>query len=365
MQVEFSVDVSIEDALRFGDLSGDKNPLHTDPSYAATTVYGRPVLFGAYAAGLFSRVAGMHIPGEPSLLRGMILRFHSPILLPASLVVKAQLESSSDDGGEVSVQIIDSESKRKFVSGTYGYSYHETRRESKTPVEHNSGSIASLAEESRVLITGASGGIGQALAARLGSTAITVSRSGTPDLKVNTYGDIAHKYTGEPLRAIVHCAYPNPDSQSFIDLDDPESSIRYYVSDPLLEIQFLANLLRSHGEENASLILIGSTYSRPGRHAYRHPLYSLGKSMIPSLASLLALELAGDEKNAIAVEFDNIDGGMNMGMNARLRMANAARYPRGKMPSPEDAAAQIMWILSNRTALTSGATIALSGGSLP
>ena len=41
-EASFTVDVSADDALKFAELSGDWNPLHTDPKYASKTTYKKP-----------------------------------------------------------------------------------------------------------------------------------------------------------------------------------------------------------------------------------------------------------------------------------------------------------------------------------
>ena len=64
----FTVDVTAEDAIKFAQLSGDWNPLHTDAEYASKTIYKTPVLHGAFSAGLISQMAGMHLPGKSCLL---------------------------------------------------------------------------------------------------------------------------------------------------------------------------------------------------------------------------------------------------------------------------------------------------------
>src|SRR5439155_363366 len=67
-EASFEVVIGQEHVRTFAELSGDWNPLHTDAAYAATTQYGRPILHGAFSAGLVSRMAGMHIPGTDCLL---------------------------------------------------------------------------------------------------------------------------------------------------------------------------------------------------------------------------------------------------------------------------------------------------------
>ena len=40
-----------EDMVLFSDISGDKNPLHLDEDYARTTMFKRPIVFGALTFG--------------------------------------------------------------------------------------------------------------------------------------------------------------------------------------------------------------------------------------------------------------------------------------------------------------------------
>src|SRR5215211_86917 len=56
-----SLVAAIESEFGFANVSGDWNPLHTDPGHAARTAYRRPVLHGAFSAGLLSRLAGMYL----------------------------------------------------------------------------------------------------------------------------------------------------------------------------------------------------------------------------------------------------------------------------------------------------------------
>jgi NAD(P)-dependent dehydrogenase (short-subunit alcohol dehydrogenase family) len=113
------------------------------------------------------------------------------------------------------------------------------------------------------------------------------------------------------------------------------------------------------------LVLVGSTASLPGRHLYRGPLYSLQKSLVPTLTRALAIELADTGRRAVAVTFDVIETGMNKRLSPAIRAMHADRAPTGKLPGADDAAEQIAWVLQNRSFLASGATIDLSGAAIP
>ncbi len=359
---EFDVDVSEDDARQFAKLSGDWNPLHTDPTYAAETSYRRPILHGAFSAGLMSRMAGMHIPGRDCLLHGIKLKFISPVPLPVRLRVRGTLIKETNGEGVVEVVISDSVTGTRYVDGTYEFGRHhhgEARLATKTAQTSDSATCT--------LVTGASGGLGSAVMARLGSSSIGVSRSGGAGaLAVSDIAQLPELLDGRKIAGIVHCGWPSMDNQRLTDLGgDTDASINYHVAKPLGDCIKLAQVLANHGVPGATLVLVGSTAAKPGRHNWRMPLYSLAKSLVPTLTEILALELASKKQRCVGVIFDVITGGMNAGMRDAVKLAHADRSPSGTLPSPEDAAEQIAWVLDNSSSLVSGAVINLSGGALP
>ena len=161
---DFQVDVSPKDALRFAELSGDWNPLHTDPEHAGRTAYKKPLLHGAYSAGLISRMAGMYIPGTDCLLHNMRLRFIAPIIPPTTLTVSAKLVSETGGVGRVEASVSDKNSGVRYVEAVYDFGHHQVGAgESGTKVDAQNDT-----SEAVILVTGASGGVGSALLRQLG-----------------------------------------------------------------------------------------------------------------------------------------------------------------------------------------------------
>jgi len=360
-EAAFEIDVTEDSAIEFARLSGDWNPLHTDPSHAANTAYRRPVLHGAFSAGLVSRMAGMYLPGKDCLLHNLDLKFVAPIVPPATLRVSGRLAGEHHGLGRVEVTITDVDSGTRYVTGVYEFGRHSqtTRPSQSIP--------ASRPSDNRVvLVTGASGGLGGALLGRLGQRGLGMSRTGGDGLlHARSSAAVADAIGDRRLDAIVHCAWPLPDNQRLVSLDDLDRSIDYNVSRPLADMIRLASLLQQRGTPGAQLLLIGSTAALPGRHNYRMPLYSLAKSLVPELVRILAIELAGSNHRVTGVVFDVIETGMNQRLSAAARLAHADRSPAGRLPSADEAAAQLEWILGSPGWLASGATITLSGGALP
>jgi acyl dehydratase len=58
---------SQDEVNRFAEVTGDKNPVHTDADYAAKTMFKRPIMHGMLSASLFSKVFGTLFPGEGTI----------------------------------------------------------------------------------------------------------------------------------------------------------------------------------------------------------------------------------------------------------------------------------------------------------
>ena len=359
---EFEVEVNHEHALRFAELSGDWNPLHTDPDYAADTSYRSTILHGAFAAGLFSRMAGMHLPGRDCLLHTIKLKFVAPIMLPVRLRVRGSLSRKQVEGGVVEVTISDSISGTNYVNGSYEFGFHKRQESLQSVAIHQAVEANSL-----ILVTGASGGLGKAVLSCLGNRGLGLSRSGFAGAL--TVSDLAHLpglLAGRKVDGIVHCGWPAPDNQRLTALGvNTESAVRHHVFEPLAECLKLAQFLSAHGAPGAALVLVGSTFALPGRHSWRMPLYSLSKALVPTLVQILAVEMGAHRVRCLGVIFDVIDGGMNASMRDAVRISHADRSPFGLLASLKDGAEQVKWVLDNRSHLISGAMISMAGGAIP
>jgi 3-hydroxybutyryl-CoA dehydratase len=362
---QFEVEVTSKQALAFAEVSGDWNPLHTDESYAAHTPYRRTVLHGAFSAGLVSRMAGMYLPGRDCLLYGMRLRFLAPIVLPATLVVTGTEIRRNSTSGTVDVAVTEKSSGRLYVQASYEYGRHEADAKTLSGLIAESARPISRSTNEPILVTGASGGLGGALLRRLGDRAIAVARGFEGSTISEVSEGLLGKLGSRKISGIVHCAWPKPDNVRLTEIAQPEQAVAYHLGDPLAVGIRLAQLLKRYGSPGAAIVLVGSTAASPGRHGYRSPLYSIAKSTIPVMAKALALELAAQRMRCIGVIFDVLDGGMNSGLSAALRLAHADRSPHGEIATMDAAADQIAFVLANQSMLMSGGVVDFSGGAIP
>ena len=79
MRASFDRPVSERDIERFVELSGDRNPLHTDDEYARATEMGGRVAHGMLIGAFISHLVGMHLPGRFALYLSQTLDFVAPV----------------------------------------------------------------------------------------------------------------------------------------------------------------------------------------------------------------------------------------------------------------------------------------------
>ena len=70
---------SQEEVKRFAEVTGDTNPVHTDPEYASKTLFRKPVMHGMLGASLLSKVFGTLFPGEGTIYLKQSLNFLKPM----------------------------------------------------------------------------------------------------------------------------------------------------------------------------------------------------------------------------------------------------------------------------------------------
>jgi len=71
--------VSEADIVAYAALSGDYNPVHLDPEYAAKTIFRERIAHGILSAGYISALFGMKLPGPGAIYISQTLNFKGPV----------------------------------------------------------------------------------------------------------------------------------------------------------------------------------------------------------------------------------------------------------------------------------------------
>ena len=102
---EWSRSVSADDVQAYADVSGDDNPLHTDPEYAAGTAFGQPIVHGAFLLGIVSKVLGRDYPGHGSVAVSLSAKFLRPVHLASTVRVEVKVAETIERFGHVRCRI--------------------------------------------------------------------------------------------------------------------------------------------------------------------------------------------------------------------------------------------------------------------
>ena len=83
--------VSEADIVAFADISGDRNPVHLDAEYAATTIFKERIAHGMLSAAYISAVFGMKLPGPGAIYISQTLNFKAPVKIGDTVVAAVKV----------------------------------------------------------------------------------------------------------------------------------------------------------------------------------------------------------------------------------------------------------------------------------
>lgn len=112
MRAELTSTVADQDIQSFAEVTGDRNPVHLDAEYAATTPFKTRISHGMLTASYISAVFGMRLPGPGAIYVAQTLNFRRPVrigdtitttvtvaeLLPAKRRVRFECVCTNGDG---------------------------------------------------------------------------------------------------------------------------------------------------------------------------------------------------------------------------------------------------------------------------
>ncbi len=75
----------------FADVSGDRNPVHIDAEYAATTMFKERIAHGMLSAAYISAVFGMQLPGPGAIYISQTLNFKAPVKIGDTVVTTVRV----------------------------------------------------------------------------------------------------------------------------------------------------------------------------------------------------------------------------------------------------------------------------------
>ena len=90
----------------FAAATGDVNPAHVDPAYAATDMFHHIIIHGMWSGGLISAVLGTVLPGPGTVYLGQTLRFRHPVGLGDTITATVTVQAKRLETGDVTLACV-------------------------------------------------------------------------------------------------------------------------------------------------------------------------------------------------------------------------------------------------------------------
>ena len=153
-----------KDFEEFSSISGDKNALHHDQNYSKNTEFKVPIVPLHLSIAPFSRIAGMYMPGLPSLYLGHKISALKPVFYNQKTNYSAKIISINSEYRILTIRVLISQENIIKVIGNLKVQSTKAEWFEKENIDLKNDKDISYA-----LITGATGEIGKSIAIRLAS----------------------------------------------------------------------------------------------------------------------------------------------------------------------------------------------------
>ena len=77
----------------YAEITGDHNPLHFDPKFAAGTKFGRLVVQGSLTTGLLHALVATELPGPGTVFLSQNWKFTAPVYIGDTITAEAEVLS--------------------------------------------------------------------------------------------------------------------------------------------------------------------------------------------------------------------------------------------------------------------------------
>jgi len=88
-----SLRVTAEHVRLYSEITGDRNPLHFDPAFAAGTSFGRLVVQGGLTTGLLHALVATDLPGPGTVFLSQNWKFTAPVYIGDLITAEAEVRS--------------------------------------------------------------------------------------------------------------------------------------------------------------------------------------------------------------------------------------------------------------------------------
>ena len=368
------------DIRRFVELTGDDNPLHVDPGYASETTFKEIVVHGMLGASFISTVIGTKLPGPGALWISQSMEFSLPVRLGDTLTVTCTVLRKHPRERLLELDTrIENQHGQVVLSGTGKVKLLQPAKPKLQP---------DPARLKVVIVTGGAGGIGRIICQTLAAEGFSVvvnfhsGRERADNLvralqsggarAVAVQADVS---TLEGAQALVQAAQNHLGGVSvLVNAASPRivarsvDQLSWHEVQQQLDVQLKSALHLVQACKPAMLLAGGGRVISLGSQAWDGTpvagwtAYAIGKGALSTLTRYLAAELG-----PLGITVNLVSPGMTntafiSGVSEKQQLMAARQAPMRRLAEPEDCAAAVAFLASDRASHITGQNLRVNGG---
>lgn len=368
------------DIRRFVEMTGDDNPLHVDPAYAAQTPFKEIVVHGMLGASFISTVIGTQLPGPGALWVSQAMEFHLPVRLGDTLTVVCTvlrkhtrdrlLELDTRISNQHGQQVLSGNGKVKLLEPPKPKAEPDAARLRVAVVAGGAGGIGrvicqQLAAQGFAVIVNYQNGqaraeaLVQQLAADGGRAAAVQADVATPEGALRLVQEATRRFGG--VSVLVNAASPRivPRSVDALPWAEMQQHLDVQLKSTLLLVQAAREAMAAAG--GGRVIGIGSM-AADGTPVAGWTAYAVAKSALGALVRQLAAELGPQGITVNLVSPGMTQTGFIAGISEKQQLMAARQTPLRRLGEPEDTAAAVAFLASDQAAYITGQNLRVNGG---
>lgn len=380
--------ITAEDVAAFAAISGDHNALHVDEEFAARTEFRRRVAHGFLHASLLSQLIGMKLPGRGALYLSQTLDFCHPVYIGDTVEARGTVESVDRATRILSLRTeIHNQRGERVLDGRAQVKVMRLNDDKPAAVGRRKPDMGSMLEGKVALVTGASRGIGRAIALSLAAHGAHVWIN---YLKSSQAAEsLLAEIEAEGGRAALAAADVTTDdgARSMLDAIAARGRLDILVNNaggsiaaapfarhswqamaaayetvvgPAFRVTQATLPLMEDGGGGRIVNVLSS--AALGRTAHNWLPYVTAKSALLGFSKNLAQELGPRGITVNMVSPSLVDTGLVAGVPDKVREMTVARTPLRRLATVEDVAGAVLMLVSPYAGFISGDNLLVTGG---
>ncbi len=376
------LEVTADLVAEFARVSGDTNPIHTDPDVARAYAFPRPMAHGMLALTLISRLIGTQLPGPGSIWTAQDLKFLGPVYPGDRMVARVRVQQVSQAARMVvlETEVHNPANGMPILQGTAKVKVPQRIEKEESP------EIGSLA----ALVTGSSRGLGRAIALALAGAGMKVvvhylareAEAHAVAQEISAAGGTATVAQADLMApedvdrlfaearsafgridVLINNASPPIRRQPFLDCewDDFEPFVNAYVRAAFRLVQLAAPEMKSRRFGRIVNVLSSAAVQAPPPQMLP---YVTMKSAMAGMSRALAVELGAHNVTVNMVAPSLLITDQNAQIGDRARQLAVAASPLKRLARLEEVAQAVLFLVGEGAGFLTGASLPVAGGEI-